>query len=74
MLLKWLATLDSSRTFIREKATYSDSTGITCILSTTSNISLLYPRVFVKRIKPVILLGVKFVQWLESPQLELGYQ
>jgi len=46
----WLATLDSSRTFIREKAAYSGTTGITCLLSTTSRISLLYQGVFVKRI------------------------
>jgi len=46
----WLATLDSSRTFIREKAVYSDATGTTRILSRTSCIILLYPDVFVKRI------------------------
>ena len=46
----WLATLDSSRTFLREKATYPSFTAVTCILPKVSGISLLYPGVFAKRL------------------------
>ena len=49
ILLPELATLDSSRTFIREKAAYSGVAGATRVLSRTSSISLLYPAVSVKR-------------------------
>ena len=46
-LLEWLATLDSSRTFIREKAVYSGTTGTASIMSKACYISLLYRIAFV---------------------------
>ena len=52
-----VATLDSSRTLVREEAIYTDAAGDTNILSQASNLSLLHAVLGVKLNKVRMLLN-----------------